>query len=96
MPYWVYLLSSRNRAALYIGVTNDLRRRIWEHQNDLDPKSFSARYQTHLLVYYEEMSDPESAIAREKQLKGWRREKKNALINAVNPEWNDLYPAILE
>ena len=87
--YYVYILSNWNDAVLYIGVTNDLQRRLYEHQNHL-ADGFTAKYNVHKLVYFEHTDDVRSAIAREKQLKGWRREKKNALISRTNPTWSDL------
>lgn len=74
---------------LYIGVTNDLKRRVWEHKNNLID-GFTKKYQCHKLVYYEYYEDIKYAIAREKQLKKWRREKKESLIKEMNPSWNDL------
>lgn len=74
---------------LYLGVTNDLQRRIYEHKNNL-LSGFSQRYQCHKLIYLEEYSDVNQAIAREKQLKGWNRKKKESLIGRLNPRWNDL------
>ncbi len=87
--YYVYLLSNWNNNVLYIGVTNDLERRIHEHRHKLVP-GFTEKYNVNKLVYYEQTSDVISAISREKELKKWRREKKNALVNGVNPEWKDL------
>ena len=87
--YYVYLLSNWNNKVLYIGVTNDLERRIHEHRHKLVP-GFTEKYNVRKLVYYEQTSDVISAISREKELKKWRREKKNALVNGVNPEWRDL------
>ena len=92
--YYVYILSNKTNTTLYIGVTNDLERRLYEHKNHLI-KGFSSRYNITKLVYFETTSDVYSAIEREKQLKGWRRSKKNALIATMNPEWNDLYPDLL-
>ncbi len=86
--YWVYILSSRNRV-LYVGVTNDLRRRAAEHRSHLVP-GFPAKYKADRLVYFEATGDVLSAIAREKQIKGWRRDKKIALIATTNPNWDDL------
>ena len=74
---------------MYIGVTNDLVRRIYEHKNQL-AGGFTQRYNIHKLVYVEETGDIKAALAREKQLKGWRREKKNALVESQNPAWKDL------
>jgi putative endonuclease len=87
--YYVYLLSNWNNKVLYIGVTNDLERRIHEHKQKLIP-GFTQKYNVSKLVYYEQTSDVISAISREKELKKWRREKKNALVNGVNQEWKDL------
>jgi putative endonuclease len=86
--YWVYIMSSETRT-IYIGTTNDLRRRIWEHRENILP-GFTRRYRCHALVFHETYPDPHSAIAREKQLKGWNRDKKNALIFGMNPQWKDL------
>ncbi len=87
--YFVYILTDKGRKTLYVGVTNDLAKRLWEHRNP-EKASFSQRYHCIVLVYYEQFPDPLSAIAREKQLKGWRREKKNALIEKMNPRWEEL------
>lgn len=73
---------------MYVGVTNDLERRICEHKNKL-VKGFTEKYNINKLVYFEEAQDVFSAIRREKEIKGWRREKKNQLVNLMNPEWND-------
>lgn len=86
--YYVYILASWSRR-LYIGVTNDLERRLYEHRI-IGADSFTARYQISRLVHIEVFDNPADAIAREKQLKNWRREKKIALIEAQNPDWNDL------
>ena len=86
--YYVYILTSKENTALYIGVTNDLRRRLIEHKNEL-ADGFTKRYHLHKLVYYEEYSEINDAISREKQLKGWSRRKKNALIEKRNPDWDD-------
>lgn len=95
MNYYVYILASATNYTVYIGVTSDLIRRIYEHKNHLDPDSFTSRYDVHKLVYFEQTPDIRVALEREKQLKGWRRSKKNALIERMNPEWKDLYPMIL-
>ena len=87
--YYVYMLTNKYNKALYIGVTNDLQRRLFEHRGE-NKESFSQKYNTHKLVYYETSSDVKAAIAREKQLKGWRREKKDALISSMNPLWRNL------
>jgi putative endonuclease len=86
--YYVYILASVSRV-LYIGVTNDLERRIIEHRQGITP-GFASRYHVHRLVHIETYPSAGSAIAREKQLKHWRREKKTALIEAENPGWRDL------
>jgi len=86
--YYVYILASKSRV-LYTGVTSDLYRRVAEHKHKQVP-GFTARYNVHRLVYYEEYSRVSDAIAREKQIKGWLRQKKVALIEAHNPRWNDL------
>ena len=88
MIYYVYILSSKYKKT-YIGVTNNLERRLYEHKNKLF-EGFSAKYNIDRLVYFEQFTDIGQAIARETQLKDWRREKKAALIEAMNPEWKDL------
>lgn len=95
MSYYVYILASNTNYSVYIGVTNDLIRRVYEHRHEADPKSFTAQYEIHKLVYFEETTDIKAALEREKQLKGWRRSKKNALIETMNPPWKDLYPDLL-
>ena len=91
--YYVYILASRKHGTLYIGVTNDLVRRIHEHKTDAVP-GFTSRYGVHLLVWFERYDDVLSAIAREKEIKKWHREWKISLIEQSNPEWVDLYPRI--
>ncbi len=86
--YYVYILGSRSRT-LYTGVTGDLQRRLLQHKQS-DSAGFTARYHVTRLVYYEIFGDPKAAIAREKEIKGWRRAKKVALIKAMNPKWLDL------
>ena len=86
--YFVYILASRSRT-LYVGVTNDLARRVYEHRMRLVP-GFTSRYRIDRLVYCEDTTDIRSAIAREKQIKSWRREKKLELISNANPTWKDL------
>jgi len=86
--YWVYILASRTRM-LYAGVTNDLKRRMIEHRQSRVP-GFTARYNIHRLVYCEAFADIRDAITREKEIKGWRREKKLWLIQRRNPTWEDL------
>ncbi len=87
--YYVYILTNKAKTVLYTGVTNDLTRRMYEHKNKLID-GFSKRYNLNLLVYYETTTDVKSAIAREKQIKNLLRRKKEQLISAINPEWNDL------
>ena len=87
--YYVYILANWDDSVLYIGVTNDLLRRLYEHRNHL-ADGFTSKYNVHKLVYFEYTGDVNSAISREKQLKGWQRDKKNALISKANPTWKDL------
>ncbi|MCL4387102.1 GIY-YIG nuclease family protein [Patescibacteria group bacterium] len=87
--YYVYFMASQNNRALYIGITNDLKRRVFEHKNELI-NGFTRKYKCKKLIYYEETSDVKSAITREKVLKKWRRQKKEELINEFNPKWKDL------
>ena len=87
--YWVYMMSNKTRSVLYIGITNDLYRRYNEHKAGTI-KGFTQNYKCHYLVYFEEYQNVNEAIAREKQLKGWIRARKNALIATVNPENRDL------
>ncbi len=87
--YFVYFLTNKTNRVLYIGVTRDLKRRYHEHKSER-VEGFTKRYHVHKLVYYEVFHDPLKAIEREKQLKGWRREKKNNLICKKNPQWMDL------
>jgi putative endonuclease len=82
-------MTNRSRVILYTGVTNSLERRVWFHRNNTI-KSFSKTYKVDRLVYFERFNDARSAIAREKEIKGWRREKKNALVQTLNPMWKDL------
>ena len=89
MECFVYILTNERGNVMYIGVTSDLRRRLYEHKTGAF-EGFTKRYNVHKLVYYEETSDIREAIAREKQLKGWSRAKKNALVESMNPEWRDL------
>ncbi len=89
MYYYVYILTNWNNKVLYIGVTNNLIRRISEHKNKTN-KGFTAKYNMHKLVYYEYTTDINAAISREKHLKGWTRIKKIQLIENKNPDWNDL------
>ena len=87
--FYVYMMTNRSRVVLYTGVTNSLEVRIWFHAN-AGTKSFTKRYKIDRLVYYEEYDNPSDAIAREKEIKAWRREKKNQLVETLNPNWDDL------
>ena len=87
--YYVYLITNWNNKVLYIGVTNNLERRLYEHKNKLI-KGFTEKYNISKLVYFEQTSDIYSAITREKEIKRWRREKKNNLIESKNKPWEDL------
>jgi putative endonuclease len=87
--YYVYLLTNWNHRIMYVGVTNDLIRRIYEHKNKL-MEGFTNRYNLNKLVYFEDTRDIHAALAREKEIKRWRREKKNALVQTLNPNWRDL------
>ena len=87
--YYVYILANERNGTLYIGVTNNLVRRVYEHQNGL-VDGFTKKYKVKMLVYFESTEDIISAIAREKALKKWSRSWKISLIQSVNPEWNDL------
>ena len=86
----IYILTNKNKTTLYIGVTANLFNRLQEHKSGLNKNSFSYKYNLHYLIYYEFFSRIEEAIAREKEIKKWRREKKENLINSENPQWNDL------
>jgi putative endonuclease len=87
--YYVYILASKRNGTLYIGVTNNLERRLYEHRNNLI-EGFTNKYNVHHLVYYEDVNDIQTALQREKQLKKWTRKWKLELIEKVNPEWCDL------
>lgn len=88
--YYVYILTNATNVSLYTGVTNNLERRLWEHRNHADPRSFTARYNIYKLVYFEQTTDVQAAIAREKQIKAMSRAKKNKMIEKQNPEWDEL------
>ena len=96
MNYYVYILTSPSYTVLYVGITKDLVRRIYEHKHHTDPNSFTAKYNATKLVYYEVTTDVKAAIEREKQLKTWSRKKKDNLIDRMNPERKDLYLQIIE
>jgi len=87
--YYIYIISNWNNKVIYVGMTNDLERRIYEHKNKIF-EGFSKKYNLNKLVYYEYTNDVNAAIQREKQIKKWRREKKNSLVESRNPEWKDL------
>jgi len=87
--YYVYLITNWNNKVLYTGVTNNLERRIYQHKNKLI-KGFTEKYNVNKLVYFEQSNDINSAIMREKEIKRWRREKKNTLIESINKKWEDL------
>jgi putative endonuclease len=88
--YFVYIMASQKNGTLYIGVSSNLKKRVYEHKNDLID-GFTKKYQIHKLVYFESTSDINAAIAREKQLKAWKRHWKIDLIEEENPDWEDLY-----
>ena len=89
MYYYVYILTNISNEVMYIGVTNNLQRRLYEHKNNL-LDGFTKKYRVHKLVYYEMHKDVREAISREKKLKGLLRIRKNALVESMNPEWIDL------
>jgi putative endonuclease len=90
----VYILTSKRNGTLYTGVTSDLVKRVWEHKNDM-VEGFTKRYSVHRLVWYELHESMESAILREKRIKGWKRTWKLQLIEKDNPDWQDLYHSIV-
>src|SRR5690349_21281684 len=92
--YYVYILTSVNRKVMYVGVTNDLENRVAQHRSGKG-SAFTARYRVHTLVHAEEYQYVEDAIAREKEIKGWRRSKKDALVEATNPSWADLLETLI-
>ena len=92
--YYVYILASKRNGTLYIGVTNNLIRRVYEHKNGLI-NGFTKKYTVHMLVYYEHTNDIYSAIQREKRLKKWERKWKIELIETMNPDWHDLYEELV-
>lgn len=91
---YVYILTNKNKTTLYIGVTNNLQRRLLEHKEEIGSK-FTKRYSVHYLVYYEKFEDINFAISREKQLKKWNRSKKDKLIESVNPMWDFLDDSVI-
>src|SRR3990167_6237849 len=94
MQYYVYILASQRNGTLYVGVTNDLVKRIYEHKNNL-VEGFTKEYNIHKLVYFEDTNDISTAIEREKKLKNWKRKWKIDLIEKSNPQWKDLYPSLI-
>ena len=92
--YYVYILANTTNVAIYVGVTNDLIRRVYEHKEKFI-LGYPEKYDIGKLVYYEQFSDAENAIAREKQLKAGSRAKKNKLVESMNPEWRELYYELL-
>ena len=92
--YYLYIMASKKNGTLYLGVTNDLIRRVWQHKNDVN-EGFTKKYGVHRLVWYEATNDIRGAIQREKQMKKWRRQWKINLIEEENPDWNDLYDDLL-
>ena len=93
--YYVYMLANVTGTVVYTGVTKDLVRRVYEHKHNLDTNSFTAKYDVHKLVYFEETSSSYAEISREKQIKSWNRKRKNELVESMNPKWLDLYGSIL-
>ena len=91
--FYVYILASRRNGTLYIGVTSDLLKRVWEHKKKLS-EGFTERYSVHKLVYYEQFQDAESALMREKRMKKYNRKWKIDLIEKSNPDWKDLYEVL--
>jgi putative endonuclease len=94
MQYFVYLMASGRNGTLYVGVTSDLIRRVYEHRNDLVP-GFTSRYAVHQLMWFESTPSVDAAIHKEKQIKNWKRAWKVALIEKFNPTWMDLYDTLL-
>ncbi len=86
--YYVYLLANRNNRVMYVGITNNLKRRLYEHKHKI-VEGFPEKYNANKLVYFEETSDVHAALSREKEIKKWRREKKNKLVTEMNPQWKD-------
>lgn len=92
--FWVYILASKRNGTLYIGITSDLVKRVWEHKNNL-VEGFTKKYGIHMLVWYEHTTDVRESIKKEKQLKKWNRKWKLELIEKQNPDWKDLYSDII-
>jgi putative endonuclease len=92
--YFTYIVTNRKNGPVYTGMTNNIVRRVWQHKRRVN-RSFTKRYNLDKLVWYESFPTPLQAIRREKQIKGWIRSKKIALIEKENPEWNDLYNSLV-
>ena len=92
---WVYIVTNNHHTTLYVGMTNDLPTRAWEHRTKSNPKSFTAKYNLHKVVYFEQFETIVEAIKREKYIKGKSRKWKEELINKMNPEWRDLTDDIM-
>jgi putative endonuclease len=95
LQYYVYILASKRNGTLYIGVTNNIARRVWQHKQGLI-EGFTKKYGVDLLVYCETLARPQDAIQREKQLKKWNRAWKIELIESTNPDWKDLYETVMD
>ncbi|MBX2901858.1 MAG: GIY-YIG nuclease family protein [Cyclobacteriaceae bacterium] len=93
---YVYILTNKRHTVVYVGMTTDLRTRLWEHQRKTNPRSFSARYNVNKPVYYEGVESIEAALERERYIKGKTRKWKEDLINSLNPDWNDLSREIFD
>ena len=93
--YYIYISTNKRHTVLYTGITSKLLERARQHKEKQDKKSFTAKYNVDKIIYFEEYSDPRTAIAREKQIKGWVRKKKINLIESLNPEWKDLIKEFL-
>jgi putative endonuclease len=93
--FFVYMMASQKNGTLYIGVTSDLKKRVWEHKNNVI-EGFTEKYDVHDLVWYEPHENAESAITREKQMKEWKRDWKIKRIEEMNPNWNDLFDRVCE
>jgi putative endonuclease len=93
--FYVYMMTNQSRVILYTGITNSLIRRVWQHQSQ-EIVGFTKSYKANRLVYFEHFDDPRTAITREKEIKGWRRAKENALIERLNPKWADLSPMLFQ
>jgi putative endonuclease len=93
MGGFVYIMASKRYGTIYTGVTSDLLKRVWEHRNEVIP-GFTKRYHLHTLVWFERHETIQSAIQREHNIKHWKREWKTTLVDATNPDWDDLYPSL--